>query len=190
MKSNTIFLTVITILFLSTLWLSYSNSREIDALRQENAALMLKIDSVQRICCNQSQNEIATPEAETQSPATAFLDLLIKLGEEGINAVTNGMDNQKVAVSSKYSLEDRYVSYKVEKPDFLGDQAGKVVLNIWVDYSGDVKSAKLKSATGITNEDVIEACKKAALKTQFNYDSDRDYNTKQVGTITYIFSEK
>ena len=86
MKSNTVFLTVITILFLSTLWLSYSNSREIGALRQENAALMLKIDSVQRICCNQSQNEIATPEAETQSPATAFLDLLIKLGEEGINA--------------------------------------------------------------------------------------------------------
>lgn len=64
------------------------------------------------------------------------------------------------------------------------------MLNILVDHSGDVKSAKLKSATGITNEDVIEACKKAALKTDFNYDSDRGYKNKQSGTITYIFSKK
>ena len=65
-----------------------------------------------------------------------------------------------------------------------------VVLTILVDYSGDVKSAKLQSATGVANEEVIEACKKAALKTNFNYNSDIGYDTKQSDTITYIFSAK
>ena len=83
-----------------------------------------------------------------------------------------------------------YVSYKVTEPEFIGDQVGEVVLTILVDYSGDVKSAKLQNATGVTNEDVIEACKKAALKTNFNYNSDIGYDTKQSGTITYIFSAK
>ena len=91
-------------------------------------------------------------------------------------------------MSTKYRLEDRYVSYKVQEPELIGDQSGEVVLNILVDYSGDVKSAKLQSVTGITNEEVIEACKKAALKTSFNYDSDKGYNDKQSGTITYTFT--
>ena len=93
-------------------------------------------------------------------------------------------------MSTKYRLEDRYVSYKVQEPELIGDQPGEIVLSILVDYSGDVKSAKLQSATGITNEEVIEACKKAALKTSFNYDSDRGYSDKQSGTITYTFTSK
>ena len=63
-------------------------------------------------------------------------------------------------------------------------------MDIYVDYSGDVKSAKLKSTTGITNEDVIEACKKAALKTSFNSNLDMGMGEKQAGTITYTFTAK
>ena len=189
MKCNTVLLIVITILLLCVLWFTYTNNQQIQVLRQENAAMQVNIDSVLGMRYNKPQNETAASEPASKSSGNAFIDFLIQL-EDGIDILTSGGTNQKIAVSSKYSLEDRYVSYKVKEPDFLGDQAGKVVLNISVNYLGDVKSAKLKSAQGITNEDVIEACKKAALKTQFNYDSDLGYNSRQAGTITYIFSEK
>ena len=97
---------------------------------------------------------------------------------------------KRIVIDTKYRIEDRYVRYKIEKPELKGNEVGNVVINILVNYSGDVNSAKLKSATGITNEEVIEACKKAALKTKFNYDTDADYDEKKRGTITYIFSEK
>ena len=115
---------------------------------------------------------------------------MIKLGEEEAKVAAREKAKQKVIVSSKYRLEDRYVSYKVQEPEIIGDQPGEIVINIFVNYSGDVKSAKLHSVTGITNEEVIEACKKAALKTNFNYNSDIGYDTKQAGTITYTFSAK
>ena len=187
MKRNLIFSIVITILCTCTLYFSYTSYQQIQNLKQENTKMWVKIDSLQRTCCNLPQSETSVTEPTTQSTGNAFLDFLIKLGEDGIDAITNEEAGQKVVVTTKYSLEDRYVSYKVNKPEILGEQTGKVVLNILVDYLGSVKSAKLKSATGITNEDVIEACKKAALKTNFNYDSDK---RKQAGTITYIFSAK
>ena len=190
MKTNTILLTLITILLSGTFYFSYKGAQQIQALRQENTCIWLKIDSLQRICSNQPHSEPAATESTTESTGSTFLDFLIKLGEEGMNAATNSIAKEKVVVTSKYSLEDRYVSYKVTKPEIIGEQTGEVVLNILVDYFGNVKSAKLKSATGITNKDVIEACKKAALKTNFNYDSDKDHKTKQAGTITYIFSPK
>ena len=61
-------------------------------------------------------------------------------------------------------------------------------MNISVATLGDVTSVNVRSVTGITNEDVIEACKKAALRTDFNY----NYNHKEnrSGTITYTFSAK
>lgn len=179
MKGNTIILTVMTILVSGTLYLSYTNSRQIQALRQENTYLWLKMDSLQQTPHNRQEDETAVKEPSTQNTGNPFIDFLIKLGED------YGTD-EKIVITSKYSLEDRYVLHKVIVPEISGEQTGKVVLNISVDYSGRVKSAKLKSATGITDEDVIEACKKAALKTSFNYDSDK---TKQTGTITYIFSE-
>ena len=83
-----------------------------------------------------------------------------------------------VEVTSKYRIEDRYVGYKVREPEYLGRQVG------------EVKSAKLQKATGITDEDVIEACKKAALQTSFNSDLDAVGRAKKSGTITYIFTEK
>lgn len=190
MKINTILLTIITALLFVILYNSYTNIQQIQALKQEIANLWLKIDSVHQTCSNQPQDKVAVSESTSQSAGSSFLDFLIKLGEDGINTVRNEIAKQKVIVTSKYFLEDRYVQYKVMEPELLGEQVGEVVLNILVNKMGDVKSAKLKSATGITNEDVIEACKKAALKTDFNYDSEISHKSKQAGTITYIFSAK
>ena len=188
MKSNNILLSLIAILLLGTLYVSYTNSQQIQALKQANTILYAKIDSVLQTSKEQPQQPIASKaDSAPQSIGSVLLDYLIKLGEND-EAPVNGKGKQKIVVHSKYRIEDRYVEYKIKEPEFKGDQVGNVVISIMVNCSGDVNSAKLKSSTGITNEDVIEACKKAALKTKFNYDPNRKYDKKQPGTITYTFS--
>ena len=81
-------------------------------------------------------------------------------------------------------MEDRY-SYGVDDPQELGSAEGIVKLDITISPLGQVKSAKLNTASTITDEEVIEACKKAALKTDFNLNSDAP--KLQQGTITYTF---
>ena len=189
MKGNTALLVLILIALCGTLFLSYTNFQQLQLLRQENTNLWIKLDSVQRISSKKPVAQKAAPAAK-KSTGSAFLDFLIELDEESQREAAAARAKQKVVVSTKYRLEDRYVSYKVQEPELIGDQPGEIILNILVDYSGDVKSAKLQSVTGINNEEVIEACKKAALKTGFNYDSDKGYSEKQSGTITYTFTSK
>ena len=190
MKGNTALLIIILVALCGSMYMSYTNLQQVQLLRQENATLWEKLDSVQQSVNKKPVKQKAAP-TPTQSTGSPFLDLLIQMGEESEKAAAKERAKQKVIVSSKYRLEDRYVSSGgVETPDMLGDQAGEVVLDIYVDKYGSVKSAKLKSATGVTNEDVIEACKKAALKTDFNSNSDMGYEEKQAGTITYTFTAK
>lgn len=189
MKGNTVLVIIILVTIGGSLYLSYSNLQQVHLLRQENTLLWEKLDSVQQIVNKKPVTQKTAPSP--QSTGSAFLDLLIQLGEDSAKEVAAERAKQKVTVSSKYRLEDRYVKYGgIENPDYIGSQAGEVILDIYVDRYGSVKSAKLQSATGVTDEEVIEACKKAALQTEFNLNSEMDYEEKQVGTITYIFTAK
>lgn len=165
MKGSTALLIIMSVFMSGTMYFSYLNSQQIKALQQENAELWAKIDS-------SPQPVIEQPVNQPQEPVSP----VSVIGE--------------IKVTSKYRLEDRYVIFEVKEPEFLGNQVGEVVINISVNWSGEVKSAKLQKATGITDEEVIEACKKAALQTNFNMNSDTGYRTKTSGTITYIFTAK
>lgn len=199
MKGNTLLLAAIAALLCGSLYLSYMNFQQMQQLRQENTDMLMKIDSLQQVFAKAPQVQPAAPVAPAPAPApapavkqkttgSAFLDFLLELDEETEKEIAAEKAKQKVVVTTKYRLEDRYVTYKVEEPDLIGNQAGEVVLNILVNKSGSVRSAKLKSATGITDEEVIEACKKAALKTDFN--TNYDHSDNRPGTITYIFTAK
>lgn len=196
MKGNTLLLAAIAALLCGSLYLSYINFQQMQQLRQENTDMLMKIDSLQQVFAKAPQVQpVAQAPAPAPAPAvkqkttgSAFLDFLLELGEESEKEITAEKAKQKVVVTTKYRLEDRYVTYKVHEPEIIGNQAGEVVLNILVDKYGSVKSAKLKSATGITDEEVIEACKKAALQTDFN--SNYDHSDNRPGTITYIFTAK
>lgn len=122
----------------------------------------------------------------------SFINELVDDAQEEYRAAKKANENApkkavvpRLKVKSSYRMEDRYVDYKVYEPQELGNAEGIVKLDITINYSGDVKSAKLNSATTITDEEVIEACKKAALKTRFNYNHDAP--RLQQGTITYTF---
>lgn len=121
----------------------------------------------------------------------SFINELVDDAQEEYRAAKKANENApkkavvpRLKVKSSYRMEDRY-SYGVYDPDELGNAEGIVKLDITINYSGDVKSAKLNSSSTITDEDVIEACKKAALKTDFNLNLDAPKH--QHGTITYTF---
>lgn len=152
---------------------------------------------------SESAKKPVTAKQETKSAAAkpdekpaltgvvSFINELVDDAQEEYRAAKKANENApkkavvpRLKVKSSYRMEDRY-SYGVYDPQELGNAEGIVKLDITIDIYGQVKSAKLNSASTITDEEVIEACKKAALKTMFNLNSDAP--KLQQGTITYTF---
>lgn len=144
------------------------------------------------VAAKQETKSAAQPdEKPAPTGVVSFINELVGDAQEEYRAAKKANQNApkkavvpRLKVKSSYRMEDRY-SYGVYDPEELGNAEGIVKLDITINYSGDVKSAKLNSASTITDEEVIEACKKAALKTSFNYNSDAP--KLQQGTITYTF---
>lgn len=196
-------LQVLTLLLcLSFGYFTFKNYEDIKELRDENAFLRGSIDF---LLCQPAtasiKEDIGKPEKKSaaakpdEKPAptgvVSFINELVGDAQEEYRAAKKANENApkkavapRLKVKSSYRMEDRY-SYGVDDPQELGNAEGIVKLDITINYSGDVKSAKLNSASTITDEEVIEACKKAALKTSFNYNSDAP--KLQQGTITYTF---
>lgn len=183
----------------------------IDSLLCQPATASVKEDidktekkSDKKVAADKSEKKsIAKPAASKSSaskpdekPAptgvVSFINELVGDAQEEYRAAKKANENApkkavvpRLKVKSSYRMEDRYVGYKVYEPQELGTAEGIVKLDITISTSGQVKSAKLNSASTITDEEVIEACKKAALQTDFN--SNYDAPKLQQGTITYTF---
>lgn len=131
-------------------------------------------------------------EKPAPTGVVSFINELVGDAQEEYRAAKKANENApkkavvpRLKVKSSYRMEDRYVGYKVYEPQELGNAEGIVKLDITISTIGQVNSAKLNSASTITDEEVIEACKKAALKTDFNLNLDAP--KLQQGTITYTF---
>ena len=98
--------------------------------------------------------------------------------------------NIKEGNTSKYpnaKLAGRTVIGALPSPSYNVQESGKVIVKIKVDREGTVVEAQPGAdGTNLTNKTAWEAAKKAALKTQFNVNSDAP--EFQYGTITYIFN--
>ena len=86
-------------------------------------------------------------------------------------------------------LKGRNVLGALPKPDYTVQDEGTVVVEIWVNKSGNVTKA-LAGAQGTTvsNPTLWAAARVAAMKTHFNQSVDAP--ELQQGTITYIFKLK
>lgn len=197
-------LQVLTLLLcLSFGYFTFKNYDDVKELQNENAFLRDTIDS---LLCQPAtasiKEDIGKPEKKSAAaqpdvkPAptgvVSFINELVDDAQEEYRAAKKANQNApkkavvpRLKVKSSYRMEDRYVGYKVYEPQELGNAEGIVKLDITINYSGDVNSAKLNSVSTITDEEVIEACKKAALKTDFNLNLDAP--KLQQGTITYTF---
>lgn len=196
-------LQVLTLLLcLSFGYFTFKNYDDIKELRNENAFLRDTIDSLlcqpataikEDIGKTEKKSAAAKPdEKPAPTGVVSFINELVGDAQEEYRAAKKANQNAPkktvvpiLKVKSSYRMEDRYVGYKVYEPQELGNAEGIVKLDITIDKYGDVKSAKLSSASSITDEEVIEACKKAALQTDFNYNYDAP--KLQQGTITYTF---
>ena len=145
------------------------------------------------VTAKQETKSAAAKPDEKPAPTgvVSFINELVGDAQEEYRAAKKANENApkkavvpRLKVKSSYRMEDRY-SYGVDDPQELGNAEGIVKLDITIDIYGQVKSAKLNSASTITDEEVIEACKKAALKTDFNLNLDAP--KIQQGTITYTF---
>lgn len=146
------------------------------------------------VAAKQETKSAAAKPDEKPAPTgvVSFINELVGDAQEEYRAAKKANENApkkavvpRLKVKSSYRMEDRYVSFDVYEPQELGNAEGIVKLDITISTSGQVKSAKLNSASTITDEEIIEACKKAALKTDFN--SNYDAPKLQQGTITYTF---
>lgn len=145
------------------------------------------------VAAKQETKSAAAQPDEKPAPTgvVSFINELVGDAQEEYRAAKKANENApkkavvpRLKVKSSYRMEDRY-SYGVYDPQELGNAEGIVKLDITISTIGQVNSAKLNSASTITDEEVIEACKKAALKTDFNLNMDAP--KLQQGTITYTF---
>lgn len=91
--------------------------------------------------------------------------------------------------NSSVKLEGRSVLGKLPLPDYTVNQAGRVVVRIWVDPYGKVSSARAGAAgTTVQDRTLWEAARKAALQARFSTSGKAP--ALQEGTITYIFKLK
>ena len=94
----------------------------------------------------------------------------------------------RVSVTAKVKVEDRDVSGKTPMPSVTNGPTGVVVIGVTMNRVGIVSKATVNSGTTISDEDVLDACNEAALKTRFGFNPDAPNHS--VGTITYTFTAR
>ena len=89
----------------------------------------------------------------------------------------------------KAQLAGRTHTGTLPRPNAPGQKVGKVVVDIWVDNYGTVqKAVPGGEGTTVTDKDLWNEARKAAMKASFNMSADAP--AMQKGTITYIFKLK
>ena len=173
----------------ATGYFSYKTSQEVKEMKEQAQLAQMKIDSLMVATAKIAKS--TKTDTGKQQPKS-FWEALFSAMEEEEKASAAAARKQeaaaKVRVSTSYHLEDRYVIGKVEIPDVLGSQAGKITVNISVSPGGTVKKTSIAEGASITDPDVIEAVRRAALKTDFN--TNFDAQDLAPGTITYTFEKK
>jgi len=195
MKGSTLLQVLTLIVCAGLLYNGYKSEKEFELLHMENQMLWEKLDSLQSIpSATPAKSSTASKGTSVKSSASSLLDEIFsdlqKDYQDSKKESQKRAAATKIVVESSYRIEDRYVSYRVHEPEIMPTEPGVVIIDIDVNYAGDVKKTTVNSASTINDESILDACRKAALQTDFNYDSDKGYQTTQKGTITYTFKKK
>lgn len=189
MKANRILLILAIILCGATGYVSYKTSLQVKELKAQVRVSEQKIDSLMIATAKIAKS---TKTVSSKAQPKSFWELLFSELEEEEKAAASQKKaaeaRAKVTVSTSYRLEDRYVIGKVELPETLGSQAGTITVNVSVNQYGSVKKTSVAEGATITDLEVVEAVRRAALKTDFN--SNFDAPDLVDGIITYTFKKK
>lgn len=189
MDANKLLLILVILLCGVTGYFTYKTSQNVKELNAQAQVTEQKVDSLIMATAMIARS---TKTVSGNKQPKSFWEALFSELEAGEKAATAQRKTEaakaKVIVSTSYRLEDRYVIGKVELPDYLGSQGGHITVNVSVNRLGTVKKTSIADGATITDPEVIESVRKAALKTDFNYDSDAPEMVE--GTITYAFKKK
>ncbi|MEG2318543.1 MAG: energy transducer TonB, partial [Rikenellaceae bacterium] len=94
---------------------------------------------------------------------------------------------EKGNVTVSFNLKGRGAVY-LEVPAYRCEGGGRVVVNIVVAMNGDVVSATVRSATGVTDPCVQEMALQAAKMSSFTVS--HSGGDRQVGTMTFLFVQQ
>jgi TonB family protein len=153
---------------------------EIARIKKEEAERQAKIDNINSKAknifgqgsSNNSSQGISSSSGNQGAPNGSV---------DSDNYTGSGLGSKGVS----YSLNGRN-SISIPKPQYKLQESGKVVVEITVDKTGKVVSARPGMPGSTTsNSTLFEAAKKAALKATFN--SDNTAPAYQQGSITYHF---
>ena len=134
-------------------------------------------------------------ENQVKKESDAVAEALKKNGDKTAAKTSSKSSPSKSQSSSSASkdsglpdikLTDRKLVGSLAKPKYVGDDQGKIVVDICVEQDGFVIYAKYnRKETDINNPALIKEAEKAARKTRFSEAVDNREN--QWGTITYYF---
>ena len=104
----------------------------------------------------------------------------------------HALGNTKTGETSgepKANLKGRTLNGSLPRPSYPVQATGTVVVDIWVDNYGNVQKAIAGAeGTTVTNKELWNEARKAAMGAHFNMSADAP--AMQKGTITYIFKLK
>ena len=189
MDANRILLIIVILLCGATAYYTYKTSQEVKELKAQAQVTEQKVDSLMLATAKIAKS---TKTVSGNRQPQSFWEALFSEIEADEKAAAQQRKAEaakaKVTVSTSYRLEDRYVLGKVELPDHLGAQGGQITVSVSVNQFGTVKKTRIIDGATITDPEVIESVRKAALKTDFN--SNYDAPELVEGTITYTFKKK
>ncbi len=189
MDTNKLLLIVAILLCGATGYYSYKTSEDVKELRIQMNNTSHKLDSLMTATAKIAKSTKTV--AANKQPKSFWEALFSEIeADEKANVAEKKAKaaRAKVTVSDSYRLEDRYVVGNVKLPEYMGTQSGRIIVNIFVDEYGTVKKTSIAEGTTITDQEVIESARRAALKTDFN--SNYDMREPEQGTITYTFRKK
>lgn len=186
MKGSTLLQIITLVICTALLYCNYKNEKDIEKLQMENQALWERLDSLPR-------TQAAAPVTEQESgkgPIASFFNEIFSDLHEGYQELKSETKKPIIVLETSYRIEDRYVSHEIHEPDIMPSEPGVVAVGISVDYFGHVKKTSILPSSTLNDEELLDACRKAALQTIFNSDLGRFDKTLQKGTITYTFKTK
>ena len=124
-------------------------------------------------------------QKDTLAPQTARkVSDALKAGHASGNTKTGETSGEP-----KANLKGRTLNGTLPRPSYPVQATGTVVVDIWVDNYGTVQKAVAGAeGTTVTNKELWNAARKAAMGASFNMSADAP--AMQKGTITYIFKLK
>ena len=154
---------------------SVGSSKEVSDLAKSVSDLQTKVNAMQKTVDRLSGGQRQASSNTVCSTATT--------SQPSSGSNTSG----RVSVTAKVKVEDRYAE-KTILPQVSTGPIGTVVVSVTIDPGGSVSGAKIGSGTTIKDEEILDKCKEAALKSKFNVNV--YVGSKHPGTITYTFTAK